>query len=77
MSESARSEVTTPLYTEKISGISDEDVSKFHIPRVERERNEMILTRKIQRRKCKREAELKEMNFGIDFTILKHSAEQQ
>ena len=58
VSDTARSSVTTPLYTEKISGISDEDFSGFHVPRIEHQKVEHSLTRKITRRKCKRETEL-------------------
>ena len=76
VSDTARSSVTTPLYTEKISGISDEDLARFHIPRIEHQKVEHSLTRKITRRKCKKEAELQEINHGIDFSKLKHSMEQ-
>ena len=70
--DTARSNVTTPLISEDISGISEEDLQKIHVPRVGRERDEQRLgTHKYSKRFCKKEIELQEINYGIDFTMLK------
>ena len=57
--DTARSNVTTPLISEDISGISEEDLQKIHVPRVGREWNEQRLgMHKYSKRFCKKEIEL-------------------
>ena len=78
ITDTVKSSVTTPLFTENISCISNDDTTKYHVPRgVEQKKVEQALNRRLSRRTCKREADLQEINFGIDFTKLKNSPDEQ
>lgn len=73
--ETARSNVTTPLISEDISGISEQDLQKIHVPRLGRSGIEERLGNRYAKRHCKKEEELKEINYGIDFAKLKQSVD--
>ena len=67
-----RSDVTTPLNSESLSGISEFDYDQIHVPRIGNNVNDPIdntnWKSRIHRMPFKREEELAEINFGIEFS---------
>ena len=66
--------------SESISGISDLDFDQIHVPRIGRESGQSPSLKggmKLQRREFRKEHELIEINYGIEFSQLKDSEEQK
>ena len=75
-SEATPSPSTTPLATDHFSSRSNEDLSSFYVSRTRIDRESFteqspIRTRRLTRKSCKKDAELVELNYGIDFSKLK------
>ena len=67
--------------SESISGISDSDYENIYVPKIgpdeQLESPRLNPNRKIHRMNFRRELELVEINFGIEFSQLKESVAQQ